>query len=97
MYRDRDTFEQYITMADTDVKIRGRPGYPDPEITGSQVSTIIFFGPSASVWSNIKGKAHPLGPPLNCTPLRIRYSTWSKHSGKRHDRKQEKHCHFSFL
>ena len=90
-------------MADPDVQIRGRPGYPDPEIREwGQVSTIIIFGPSASVWSKIKGRAKspwapPLGPPLNCTPLGMHYNMWSKHSGKRHDRKQEKHCQFSFL
>ena len=31
-----------------------------------------------------------------CTPLGIHYSTWSKHGGKWHDRRWEKHCQFSF-
>ena len=31
-----------------------------------------------------------------CTPIRIHYSTWSKHGGKWCDRRQEKHCQFSF-
>ena len=59
MYRDRDTFEQYITMADTDVKIRGRPGYPDPEITGSQVSTIIFLALQPQFGLKLRGGPVP--------------------------------------
>ena len=33
-----------------------------------------------------------------CTPLTgyITYSKWSKHGGKWHDRRREKHCQFSF-
>ena len=32
-----------------------------------------------------------------CSLLRTHYSTWPKHSGKWHDRRQEKHCQFCFL
>ena len=46
MYPDRDTFEQYIAMADPDVQIRARPGYPDPEIRERPVLKKYFFGPS---------------------------------------------------
>ena len=40
---------------------KGRPGHPDPEIRGGQVSTNFFSALLASVWSKIKGGRAP-GP-----------------------------------
>ena len=44
----------YLSVADPDLQIRGRPGHPDPEIRrgggGGAVSKNIFFGSSGLPW-----------------------------------------------
>ena len=59
-----------IAVADSDLRIRGVGGHPDPEIRGGFLK--IFFSTfQASVWSKNNGEARgpgapPLDPPLNC-------------------------------
>ena len=68
-------------MADPDHQIRGRgaPGRPDPEIRGEARSPKKFFGPSgaASVWSKRAApasQAPPLDPPLLYTKWAVDHS-----------------------
>ena len=50
----------YLSVADPDLQIRGRPGHPDPEIRGRGLQKHFFrpFGPH--FWSKNKGGPGPL-------------------------------------
>ena len=59
MYPDRDTFEQYIAMADPDVQIRARPGYPDPEIRGARSQQKFFLALQPQFGLKLRGGPIP--------------------------------------
>ena len=51
---------QYCTVVDPDLQIRGGPGYPDYEIRGrGPVSKLFFSALRASFWSKNKGGQAP--------------------------------------
>ena len=68
---------------------KGGPGHPVPEIRGRRV---FFFGPSGLSWGPSPGSATDDTFEQYRTPLWIHHSMWSKHGGKWHDKRREKHC-----
>ena len=61
-----------LSVADPDLQIRGRPGHPDPEITGEGRGVKKeFFRPFGSQFGlKIRGDRAPRAPPLDL-PLNV--------------------------
>ena len=60
-------------VADPDLKIRGEPAHPDPEIRGGALQKKRFFWPfGPQIGLKIReGRALPLDPPGDCLCLRL--------------------------